>query len=94
MVSVFNLTDHLSNYLVGLRGIFVSISKNEDKYWINKGNYIFSIYLMDYIFVLSGMNFDMREKEDMNQSNLNIRIMLVKSILYRKRDIHDYRQWL
>ena len=93
MVSVFNLTDHLSNYLVGLRGIFVSISKNEDKYWINKEIYFF--YRPDGLdFVLSGMNFDIPDKEDMNQSNLNIRIMLVKSTLYRKRDIHDYRQWL
>ena len=37
------------------------------------------------------MNFDMREKEDMNQNNLNTMIIMVQRKLSRKRDIHDYR---
>ena len=37
------------------------------------------------------MNFDMREKEDINQNNLNTLIIMVQRRLSRKRDIHDYR---
>ena len=37
------------------------------------------------------MNFDMREKEDMNQNNLNTLIIMVQRKLSRKRDIHNYR---
>ena len=37
------------------------------------------------------MNFDIREKEDMNQNNLNTMIIMVQRKLSRKRDIHDYR---
>ena len=37
------------------------------------------------------MNFDMREKEEMNQNNLNTLIIMVQRKLSRKRDIHNYR---
>ena len=37
------------------------------------------------------MNFDIRKKEDMNQNNSNIMIIMVQRKLSRKRDIHDYR---
>jgi hypothetical protein len=37
------------------------------------------------------MNFDMREKEDMNQNHLNTMIIMVQRKLSRKRDIHHYR---
>ena len=37
------------------------------------------------------MNFDICEKEDMNQNNLNTMIIMVQRKLSRKRDIHDYR---
>jgi hypothetical protein len=37
------------------------------------------------------MNFDMREKEDMNQNNLNTMIIMVQRKLSRKRYIHHYR---